>query len=83
MLRHLQQATLLACAALLAACSPPPPDSMEKMANGNIVEVRGLNTEQITFVTRNRIVTLFATDAYNWKNRLHVALNPWRLFPCI
>ncbi len=65
MLRHLQHATLLACAALLTACSPPPPDSMDKMANGNIVEIRGLNTEQLTFVTRNRIVTLFATDAYN------------------
>lgn len=65
MLRLVKQATLLACAALLAACSPPAPDSMEKMANGNIVEVRGLNTDQLTFVTRNRIVTLFATDAYN------------------
>ena len=64
-LRHVKHATLLACAALIAACSPPPPDSMDKMANGNIVEIRGLNTEQLTFVTRNRIVTLFATDAYN------------------
>jgi hypothetical protein len=64
-LRLVKQATLLACASLLVACSPPAPDSMEKMANGNIVEVRGLNTEQLTFVTRNRIVTLFATDAYN------------------
>ena len=64
-LRHVKHATLLACAALIAACSPPPPDSMDKMANGNIVEIRGLNTEQLTFVTRNRIVTMFATDAYN------------------
>ena len=65
MLRHVKHATLLICAAMLAACSPPAPDSMEKMANGNIVEVRGLDTDQLTFVTRNRIVTLFATDAYN------------------
>lgn len=64
-LRLVKQATLLAFASLLLACSPPAPDSMDKMANGNIVEVRGLNTEQLTFVTRNRIVTLFATDAYN------------------
>lgn len=59
------QAALLAGLTLLAACSPPAPDSMEKMANGNVVEIRGLNTDQLTFVTRNRIVTLFATDAYN------------------
>ena len=65
MLRHAKHTTLLICAAMLAACSPPAPDSMEKMANGNIVEVRGLDTDQLTFVTRNRIVTLFATDAYN------------------
>lgn len=64
-LRFVKRAALAACATLLVACSPPAPDSMEKMANGNIVEVRGLNTEQLTFVTRNRIVTLFATDAYN------------------
>ena len=64
-LRHVKHATLLACAGLIAACSPPPPDSMDKMANGNIVEIRGLSTEHLTFVTRNRIVTLFATDAYN------------------
>ena len=38
-LRHVKHATLLACAALIAACSPPPPDSMDKMANGNIVEM--------------------------------------------
>lgn len=59
------QAALLAGLTLLAACSPPAPDSMEKMANGNVVEIRGLNTDQLTFVTRNRIVTLFATDVYN------------------
>lgn len=64
-MRLVKHATWLTCIALLAACSPPAPDSMDKMANGNIVEVRGLNTDQITFVTRNRIVTLFATDAYN------------------
>ncbi|WP_334119659.1 hypothetical protein [Limnobacter sp.] len=64
MLRPIQ-AALLACTALLMACSRPAPDSMDKLANGNIVEVQGLNTEQLTFVTRNRIVTLFATDAYN------------------
>ena len=64
-LRHIKHATLLACAALIAACSPPPPDSMDKMANGNIVEIRGLSTEQLTVVKRHRIVTLFATDAYN------------------
>ena len=58
-------AILMVCTGLLAACSPTAPDSMEKMANGNIVEVQGLNSEQLTFVTRNRIVTLFATDAYN------------------
>ncbi|HEX4916824.1 MAG TPA: hypothetical protein VFV43_02885 [Limnobacter sp.] len=49
----------------LAACSAPAPDSMEKLANGNIVEITGLNSEELTFVTRNRIVNLFATDAYN------------------
>jgi len=65
MMRSIQRTALLSMAALLAACSPPAPDSMEKMANGNIAEIRGLNTEQLTFVTRNRIVTLFATDAYN------------------
>lgn len=59
------QAASLAGLTLLAACSPPAPDSMEKMANGNVVEIRGLNSDQLTFVTRNRIVTLFATDAYN------------------
>lgn len=64
-MRHTQRAALFACAVLLAACSPPAPDSMEEMANGNIVEVQGLNTEQLTFVTRNRMVPLFATDAYN------------------
>jgi hypothetical protein len=67
-MRRLQRpihATLLACTALLAACSPPAPDSMDKLANGNVVEIHGLNTEQLTFVTRNRIVSLFATDAYN------------------
>lgn len=64
MLRPIQ-AALLACTALLMACSQPAPDSMDKLANGNIVEIQGLNTEQLTFVTRNRIVTLFATDAYN------------------
>lgn len=64
-MRLFKHATWMACIALLTACSPPAPDSLEKMANGNIVEVRGLNTDHITFVTRNRIVTLFATDAYN------------------
>lgn len=64
-LRPIQQTALLACTALLVACSPPAPDSIEKMANGNIVEVQGLNSEKITFVTRNRMVSLFATDAYN------------------
>lgn len=58
--------TLALCAALLmAGCSAPPPDSMERLANGNIIEIQGRGTEQITFVTRNRMVSLFATDAYN------------------
>jgi hypothetical protein len=65
LMRSFQRTALLSLAVVLAACSAPAPDSMEKMANGNIVEIRGLNTEQLTFVTRNRIVTLFATDAYN------------------
>lgn len=65
MMRSIQRTALLSLALMLAGCSKPAPDSMEKMANGNIVEIRGLNTEQLTFVTRNRIVTLFATDAYN------------------
>ncbi|MCR2745485.1 hypothetical protein [Limnobacter parvus] len=64
-LRPIQQISLAACTALLVACSPPAPDSLEKMANGNIVEVQGLNSDTITFVTRNRMVSLFATDAYN------------------
>lgn len=57
--------TLALCAALLAGCGQPPPDSMLKLANGNIVEIQGQNTETLVFVTRNRIVSLFATDAYN------------------
>ncbi len=65
LMRSFQRTALLSLAVVLAACSAPAPDSMEKMANGSIVEIRGLNSEQLTFVTRNRIVTLFATDAYN------------------
>ena len=62
---RLTQATLLCTSLLLTACSPPAPDSMTKLANGNIVAIEGENSDTLTFVTRNRLVSLFATDAFN------------------
>ncbi|HEX4880042.1 MAG TPA: hypothetical protein VFV39_09385 [Limnobacter sp.] len=64
-MRALRATTFATLTLALGACSAPAPDSMDKMANGNIVQINGLNTDELTFVTRNRIVNLFATDAYN------------------
>ncbi|HEX4842814.1 MAG TPA: hypothetical protein VFV57_04025 [Limnobacter sp.] len=64
-MRAPKAATIAMLTLALSACSAPAPDSMDKLANGNIVEITGLNSDELTFVTRNRIVNLFATDAYN------------------
>lgn len=49
----------------LASCSQPPPADLTEVAGHSVLGVKGQGTDKVTFQTKNRVVNLLATDAYN------------------